>query len=132
MKRFVALFVLLGMASSMVLAQEKTGTTTGGPLTVENCKYGPDTCQKPYVWREASRKDHVCVTPQVRKQTADQNAQAASHKSPNGGAYGKDTCKQGYVWREAFEGDHVCVAAQVRDQAAEDNKMAKSRKACHK
>jgi hypothetical protein len=129
MRGFAVACMLLAGSS---VAQEKTGTTTGGSLTVENCKSGPDTCQKGFVWREASPKDHVCVKPAMRKQAHDDNAKAASRRDPKAGAYGPDTCLKPYVWREAFAGDHVCVAEPARSQAAEDNKMAASRKACHK
>jgi hypothetical protein len=64
----------------------------------------------------------------VRTATAQQNANAAQNKEPNGGAYGPNTCKQGFVWREAFGGDVVCVTPDVRQQAANDNAAAASRK----
>ncbi len=89
--------------------------------------YGPDTCKQGYVWREASSTDHVCVTPDIRTQAANDNRQAANRRSPNGGPYGPDTCKQGYVWREAFANDHVCVTPQTRSRAADDNRNAASR-----
>ena len=89
--------------------------------------YGPDTCIQGFVWREANPNDHVCVTPAVRSQTAQENQLAASRRDPNGGPYGPDTCLQGYVWRDAFEGDHVCVTPDIRDEAANDNAAAASR-----
>lgn len=95
-----------------------------------DCSYGPGTCIRGYVWREANSTDHVCVTPEVRQQAKNDNAQAAQHRNPNGGAYGPDTCLQGFVWREAFPGDHVCVTPQTRSQAALDNNAARNRNAC--
>lgn len=132
MRTLMGLTVVAMLLAGSSMAQEKTGTTTGGPLTVEDCRYGPDTCQKGFVWREASPKDHVCVKPGVRKQTHDENAKASSRRDPKGGAYGRDTCLTPFVWRDAFAGDHVCVPVPSRTQAADDNKMAASRKACHK
>ncbi len=84
--------------------------------------YGPDTCVRGYVWREATPGDHVCVTPAVRTQARSDNAEAANRRNPGGGAYGPDTCKPGYVWRESTRTDHVCVEPAVRSQAASDNK----------
>jgi hypothetical protein len=90
--------------------------------------YGPDTCIQGFVWREARPGDTVCVTPDVRSQTAAQNAAAPQNKEPNGGTYGPNTCKQGFVWRDAFGGDQVCVVPAVRSQAAADNAAAASRR----
>jgi hypothetical protein len=91
--------------------------------------YGPDTCIQGFVFREARPGDDVCVTPNVRDLTAQQNAQAASHVDPKGGAYGPGTCLQGYVFREAYPGDQVCVTPDVRDEAHADNANANARKA---
>jgi hypothetical protein len=86
--------------------------------------YGPHTCVSGYVWREATSGDDVCVTPDVRTQTAADNAAAASRKVTS--LYGPDTCAQGFVWREAFTNDHVCVTSAVRNQVAADNAAAPS------
>jgi hypothetical protein len=91
--------------------------------------YGPDTCKVGFVWREARPSDHVCVTPDIRTQTAQENGLAAARRDPNGGAYGPDTCLQGFVWREAFSDDHVCVPTDSRTQAVNDNAAAASRRA---
>ena len=88
--------------------------------------YGPDTCVSGYVWREANPSDHVCVTPDVRTRTAQENAAAASRVDP-AGAYGPNSCKQGYVWRNAYQGDAVCVSPGIRDDDAADNAAAASR-----
>lgn len=114
---------------SKVYCCSSTGSTSSG-LIASNCSYGKGTCAEGYVWREASPNDHVCVTPNVREQARDDNAQAGSHRNPNGGAYGPDTCLQGFVWRDAFAGDHVCVTPRTRDQAAQDNRWAQARNAC--
>lgn len=84
------------------------------------------TCLSDYVWRLASPTDHVCVLPDIRTQTADDNAMADSRRAGNG-PYGPDSCKEGFVWREAFSGDHVCVPLAARAQAANDNRAAQSR-----
>jgi hypothetical protein len=94
----------------------------------DDLPYGPDTCIQGFVWREARVGDTVCVTPNVRSRTAQENSQAAANKEPNGGPYGPDTCKQGFVWREAYAGDHVCVTPNIRSEAASDNAAAASRK----
>jgi hypothetical protein len=44
--------------------------------------YGADTCKQGYVWREATPSDRVCVTPQVRAQTAEDNRRAAERRVP--------------------------------------------------
>jgi hypothetical protein len=90
--------------------------------------YGADTCLDGYVWRGAIPTDHVCVTPLVRMQTAQENDQAAAHRSPTGGPYGPDTCLNGYVWREAVANDHVCVIPPRRQQARNDNAQAGARR----
>jgi hypothetical protein len=87
-----------------------------------------DRCLQGFVWREASPSDHVCVTPAVRSETRDENAQAASRREPGGGPFGPDTCRQGFVWREAFPNDHVCVPPASRSRAAADNAAAASRR----
>ena len=89
----------------------------------------PDTCRQGYVWREAFRGDHVCVTPTVRDRAAYDNSQANARRAPGGGAYGPDTCRQGYVWREARPSDHVCVTPQTRAETAADNRQAPARRA---
>jgi hypothetical protein len=78
-------------------------------------------CEPGFVWRRANGSDRVCVTPEIRAQTQEENRLAASRRSPTGGAYGPNTCLQGYVWREAFPGDAVCVPPPSRDQARRDN-----------
>jgi hypothetical protein len=97
--------------------------------TASALPYGPDTCKQGFVWREAQPTDHVCVTPDIRTQTADENNLADQRRDPNGGAYGPDTCLVGFVWREAFADDHVCVPPESRDQAHADNAAATSRRA---
>jgi len=136
MKRLFTLLIasILGFGSAIYLSTaEETGTTTGGPLIANpprDCTYGPDTCIRGLVWREAAPSDRVCVRPPVREQARIDNSQAVARRNPNGGPYGPNTCLQGYVWREAFAGDVVCVAPETRSQAAQDNSQANARKAC--
>lgn len=100
-------------------------------VSVENPprKRGPrDECLPGYVWRDAAPNDHVCVTPQTRRQAAIDNRAAASRVNPTDRTSGKDTCAQGYVWREAVPGDRVCVLPEIRRQAAADNQAAAGRR----
>jgi hypothetical protein len=90
--------------------------------------YGKDACLNGYVWRGASPADHVCVTPLVRMQTAQENDLAAARRDPAGGPFGADTCRSGFVWREAFPADHVCVPPPRRQQALDDNAQAAARR----
>ncbi|CQD12862.1 hypothetical protein BN000_02742 [Mycobacterium europaeum] len=80
-------------------------------------------CQSGFVWRAARPGDAVCVTPETRDKTAQQNAAAANNVQPGDG----NVCKPGFVWRNAYSGDAVCVTPDVRDQAAADNVAAASR-----
>lgn len=84
-------------------------------------------CIEGLVWRDARPGDKVCVTVDVRLQTANENRSAAANREPDGGAYGPNTCKQGFVWREAYPNDVVCVLPASRSQAAADNAAASSR-----
>src|SRR5215467_10147878 len=43
--------------------------------------FGPDTCLQGWVWREAIPSDHVCVTPEIRAQTANDNSQASARRN---------------------------------------------------
>lgn len=117
--------VLISSAFSLAVLAAAIGQA---PAVAEPLPYGPDTCIDGYVWRDGRPGDHVCVTPAVRDATAQQNADGAVNREPNGGEYGPNTCKQGFVWREAFGGDAVCVTPDVRDQARADNGAAESRK----
>lgn len=109
-------------AARPAVQEEQVSAPLPGP---EQASYGPDACRDGLVWREAGPADHVCVTPETRDQTAEDNRQAAARRDPAGGAYGPDTCLTGYVWREAFDGDRVCVTPETRDQVRRDNKRAK-------
>jgi hypothetical protein len=86
---------------------------------------GPDTCKTGFVWRDGrmSPVDHVCVTSDVRRQTADDNAAAAGRKLGKVyGPDGPDTCKEGFVWRVATPQDHVCVTAGRAAQTQDENR----------
>lgn len=79
------------------------------------------------MWREARVGDLVCVTPEARTRTAEENKRAASRRDPNG-AYGPQSCVIGYVWRESFEGDTVCVTPETRTLVRTENQLAPSRR----
>jgi hypothetical protein len=98
-----------------------------GPAVVAAPATDPNTCKPGFVWREARADDLVCVTPESRQRTANENAVAASRVDPNG-AYGPATCISGFVWREAFEGDTVCVAPETRELVRAENLAAASRR----
>jgi TIR domain len=84
-------------------------------------------CLTGFVWRDARPGDKMCVTPETRQRTAEENRSAALRREPGGGAYGANTCRQGYVWREAFVGDAICVPPDSRQAAAADNRLAAQR-----
>jgi uncharacterized protein (DUF2237 family) len=90
--------------------------------------HGPLTCLAGYVWRQATPRDHVCVTPAVRAQTAQDNQLAPSRASATSTTFGPDLCGPGYVWREAVPGDHVCVTPATWQQVHDDNLTAGARR----
>jgi hypothetical protein len=90
--------------------------------------HGPLTCLDGFVWRQATPKDHVCVTPAVRGQTARDNALAQTRRAATAGTFGPDLCVAGYVWREAVPGDHVCVTPATWQQVHDDNLTAGARR----
>jgi hypothetical protein len=96
------------------------------------CPWGPNQCLPGYVWRVSTPDDLVCVTPDVRQQVADDNAQAEDRKDPacaNGDCeFGPDQCLSGYVWRVITPDDLVCVTPEMRDQVADDNAHVEERK----
>lgn len=84
-------------------------------------------CKSGYVWRETTREDRVCVTPESRERARLENSTASLRVDPTG-AYGPNTCKAGFVWREAFSGDVVCVTPEVRSLVREENAQASMRR----
>jgi hypothetical protein len=108
-----------------VVAVITLGVSSHAKVAADPQPYGPDTCAQGYVWREAIPSDHVCVTPDVRSRTQQENAAAPGLRDPNG-AYGSNSCKPGYVWRNAFNGDAVCVTPNIRDEVAGENAAASS------
>jgi len=82
----------------------------------------PDpTCVSGLVWRAAYPGDAVCVRPEDRDRTAQENADAASRRDPHG-AYGPQSCIQGFVWRQAFNEDTVCVSPDTRRENLDWNR----------
>ena len=90
--------------------------------------HGPLTCLDGYVWRQATPRDHVCVTPEVRAQTARDNALAPTRVSATSGTFGPDLCVAGFVWRDALPGDRVCVTPATWQQVHDDNLTAGARR----
>jgi hypothetical protein len=111
----------------MGLARPSSAQSARAQLMPTLSQTPSDTCAQGYVWREAFPNDHVCVTPETRSQTANDNSQAATRIDPVDRTYGPDTCIQGYVWREAIPSDHICVLPETRSQTADDNSQAASR-----
>jgi len=109
-------FIAVGLTLYLVPSQVSQRQAAPAPV-VQDCISG-------YVWREAYRDDHVCVTQETHMRTIQDNELAESRRSPGGGAYGADTCRVGFVWRDAFPGDRVCVVVETRTEAAEDNRQA--------
>src|SRR5215475_9717514 len=100
----------LAISLASVLAQQPGNQGAGISMAAS------DTCKPGFVWREAVKSDHVCVSPQTRARTRAENETAGQRAMP-----GSDGCRQGYVWREAVPTDHVCVAPQSRAAASDDN-----------
>jgi hypothetical protein len=113
-------------AAALAVGVLATGLAVS-PVNAAPLTYGPDTCIQGYVWREARDSDTVCVTPDVRDRTAQENANPELNREPGGGAWGSDTCMQGFVWREAFDGDTICVTPEIRQATWDDNAAAESR-----
>jgi hypothetical protein len=94
-----------------------------GALFVLTTPFGPaldGKCAKGYVWREAYKGDHVCVSTRTHDDAALDNAAAKDHVV-SVVHMRDDTCKPGYVWRQAKQDDHICVTPDVRSETAEDN-----------
>ena len=109
------------IAAASVLAGASAPASAAGD-------HGPLTCLDGYVWRQATARDHACVTPEVRAQTAQDNRLAPSRASATSTTFGPDLCGPGYVWREAVPGDHVCVAPATWQQVHDDNLTAGARR----
>ncbi|MFJ3224338.1 hypothetical protein ACIPJS_13390 [Streptomyces sp. NPDC086783] len=110
------------MASAMVIAAGIGGALIA-PSDAGAQDYGPNTCRQGYVWRLARAGDLVCVTPQTRTDTANDNALAPGRTLANG------YCEQGYVWRGAWGSDDLtCVTPQTRARARYDNRQADDRR----
>ena len=104
--------------------------TPAGALIAPPNSPGPsrgDGCRQGFVWREATRGDHVCVDPETRQEARLDNDAAAARVNPVDHSYGPDTCRGGFVWRETIPSDHVCVLPVVRAQARADNAAAAGR-----
>ncbi len=102
-----------------------TSSTAGAILSQPGGS--PPQCKSGFVWRTAQPTDLVCAPPASRDRVKQENAAAASRRSPTGGPYGPNTCLPGFVWREAFNGDVVCVPPASRTLAKEENALSASR-----
>jgi hypothetical protein len=112
----------LGLALASFIVTVEAGEVGSGANVVVD----PTACASGFTWRQASPDDLICVTPQARARTLQENTDAASRVDSNG-AYGQNSCKAGYVWREAYEGDLVCVTPAIRQIVREENRQGPSR-----
>jgi hypothetical protein len=115
----------VGCVAAIVAASALAGASVPASAAGD---HGPLTCLDGYVWRQATPRDRVCVTPAVRAATARDNALAASRRATTPGAFGPDLCAPGYVWREALPGDQVCVTPVTWQQVHDDNLTAGARR----
>lgn len=116
------------LAAAAAALTALVGSPAAPPGFADPLPFGPDTCISGFVWREARSGDTVCVTPDVRARTLQENADPSAHRDPDG-AYGPESCAQGFVWREAFDGDTICVTPDERAATKADNAAAASRRA---
>jgi len=112
---------VLALAAAMLAAASAAETAPDEPVPPD-----PEACASGFVHRLATSDDRVCVPPQARERTVQENKHAPSLVDPNG-AYGPASCVGGYVWREAFPGDTVCVTPAVRSIVREENLLAHPR-----
>jgi hypothetical protein len=82
-------------------------------------QYGCETCVSPYVWRETSAADKVCVPPEARTRSAAENSNAMYVV--------QEMCPVPFVWREATRDDHRCVPVEIRTQVSNENAAGASR-----
>lgn len=101
-------------------------------------------CQTGFVWRQARKDDLVCVKPEIRAQTREENRLHRDRVVPLSEremmlrsvciepgacpAGPPQACLSGFVWREAYPKDLTCVPPASRAQAQTDNREAKRRR----
>jgi hypothetical protein len=120
-RRIVQVLSLVALVGGGLVVGQAGASATGD--------FGYNTCLEGYVWREAFAGDDVCVTPDRRQQTWDENAQAASLVDPQGG------CIAGHVRRDAGLNnpyifgavDDSCVTPDIRDAVRAENEHAVDR-----
>jgi hypothetical protein len=83
-------------------------------------EYGCDACVSPYVWRDATANDHVCVTPEERAVVSQDNAQYTMVAQ---------VCNSPLVWREATPDDRRCVTEEIRTRTRNQNEAGRTRTA---
>ncbi len=113
--------------SPMTTPQQASPNSQAAGALSSQAKAAAPACKSGFVWREAQPTDLVCAPPASRTRVKQENATAASRRSPTGGPYGPNTCLGGFVWREAFNGDVVCVTPDSRRMAKEENALSASR-----
>lgn len=94
-------------------------------VTITGNATGSETgsCLSGYLFRRATPDDTVCVTPDERALTQQQNAaHIRAHLATATG-----TCVEGYVWREAVPGDRICVTPEERTTAQRLNELHSER-----
>jgi hypothetical protein len=84
-----------------------------------------EPCRPGAVWREAFYGDWVCVPPETRDDTREENLDAQERVAPH--PDGPEGCRSDSAWRNAFPGDRVCIARDARRQVRDDNAAAPSR-----
>jgi hypothetical protein len=109
-----------------------SGWSPEAMVTIE-LPYGPDTCKPGFVWRDAVRGDHICVTPERRQKVADDFHTAKSRapapsdlciyvEDPIACARGQGPCLEGFVPRDVpGENVIVCVDQKEADLIAQEN-----------
>ena len=87
------------------------------PASLVNAITGGETCLAPYVPREASPSDQVCVLPETRAQAQDDNRQAKNHLAYSD----RYTYNVTSYWRSDLRVDWCLDSGSGCGQAAADN-----------
>ena len=74
----------LALVSLSAAALGALGAFAAPPASADPLPYGPDTCIQGFVWRDGRAGDHVCVTPDVRSQTAAQKRRRGGEPGARG------------------------------------------------
>jgi hypothetical protein len=90
--------------------------TCAGSSLCWRLEYGCEQCVSPYVWREATPADKVCVLPESRSRSAAENGNTMYPV--------QQTCPSPFVWREATPDDHRCVPVDIRTTVQQENRAS--------